>query len=32
MGLRPVTVPGLCGDEDKMSERRGQVATAIVPP
>ena len=29
-GLTPPTVPGLCGDEDKMSERCGQVATAIV--
>jgi len=30
LGLRPETVPGLCGDEDKMPERCGQVATAIV--
>ena len=31
-GLTPSSVPGPCGDEDKMSERHGQVATAIVPP
>ena len=30
MGVTTPTVPGLCGDEDKMSERCGQVATAIV--
>ena len=29
-GLTPPIVPGLCGDEDKMPERCGQVATAIV--